>query len=686
MGGFEVKAMPQIFLSYAREDKEKVENLYQELTNAGFKPWMDTKDLLPGEKWESIIQQAIRNSDFFLLCLSKNSVKKRGYFQREKKTALDILQEMLDDDIYLIPIRLEECEVPSDLRNYQWVDLFAEDGRTQLMKAIQVGMERREISLTPVGSPEESSRGLTTVVTKESTESAEMEHTLVNLYELLTRFDEEGLRDICFRLNVDYDNLRGERKTAKARELVQYLARRNKLKRLAEVILVQRSDISIENLPVDSELRDSLESLHTPRNNGPDRSDRPFILIFGLLFVAFLIYVFIFGPETLPEYKQRVLAFICALLAGLFAFFLTGVMKLDLKVIRSRFGELGVKTTGGLAAFVLVLIWWLTPLAPVATEKMYKVQVRVVDLQQKPVEDAQLLLSIGGQPKKVADGWQFDIPESSKPPNGKITISAATNNPPLSGEQDLYLGAERNPVIVVHLSPSPYFGLWSDFFTHTSDNRPDPTKWDAPSGWFLDSGSSSTGNDRELVVRGTEIGFNKLPAGYAFYNFDFCFKITVLDSRGSVTWVLRARNKRDYYLFRMTFPQRREGAKIEGYAYEDGKQPRSLSGPDVPIYYAPFDKEDLLFITIHVEDEKFKHFFKLQRRNRSNIDGLHLRPVPWLFTDDPNRFYRFGTIGFRGDDQGGIVKVDDVRIQPHANQPALHTNSNDRLGCIPPQP
>ena len=38
----------QIFLSYAREDAERVENLYQKLSDAGFKPWMDKKDILGG--------------------------------------------------------------------------------------------------------------------------------------------------------------------------------------------------------------------------------------------------------------------------------------------------------------------------------------------------------------------------------------------------------------------------------------------------------------------------------------------------------------------------------------------------------------------------------------------------------------------------------------------------------------
>ena len=79
----------RIFLSYAREDQATVERLYSQLLEAGFKPWMDTKDILAGKRWQESIEKAIRQSDFFLACLTKNSVNKRGLVQKEIKIALD---------------------------------------------------------------------------------------------------------------------------------------------------------------------------------------------------------------------------------------------------------------------------------------------------------------------------------------------------------------------------------------------------------------------------------------------------------------------------------------------------------------------------------------------------------------------------------------------------------------------
>ena len=140
---------PQIFLCYAREDENQVRNLYQRLSKNDFKPWMDKEDLLGGEQWEDSIEKAIRHSDFCLVCLSTNSTNKRGVIRKEIKIALDICREMLPSDIYMIPLRLENCEVPEDLSHIQWTDYYAQDGWTKLLKALRAGMERRAKPMKP---------------------------------------------------------------------------------------------------------------------------------------------------------------------------------------------------------------------------------------------------------------------------------------------------------------------------------------------------------------------------------------------------------------------------------------------------------------------------------------------------------------------------------------------------------
>jgi hypothetical protein len=133
----------RIFLSYARADEESVRKIYGRLRDAGFTPWMDVEDIIPGEMWEPSIKRAIESSDFFLACLSSHSVNKRGIIQKEIKLALDRWDEKIESDIYLIPARLEECEMPDELRRFHRVDMFKTDGWPRLLQSIREGMARR---------------------------------------------------------------------------------------------------------------------------------------------------------------------------------------------------------------------------------------------------------------------------------------------------------------------------------------------------------------------------------------------------------------------------------------------------------------------------------------------------------------------------------------------------------------
>ena len=90
--------------------------------------------------------------------------------------------------------------------------------------------------------------------------------------------------------------------------------------------------------------------------------------ILGFLVFVFYACVFIFAPPKLPEFKHRMLGIFSALLCGLFAFFLTGTIGLKIEWIESRFGEMSVEAAGGVAVFVLVLVWWESPWAPVGKE------------------------------------------------------------------------------------------------------------------------------------------------------------------------------------------------------------------------------------------------------------------------------------------------------------------------------
>lgn len=134
----------KIFLSYAREDLAEVLRLRLRLQRVGYRPWIDVFDICGGERWFDAIQDAIRSSHLFIACISSNSVSKRGVLQRELRLALETRDGLLDRDIFLLPLRLDETELPQSLQNVQWIDYSNPSaGWQRLCEAIEEGMRRR---------------------------------------------------------------------------------------------------------------------------------------------------------------------------------------------------------------------------------------------------------------------------------------------------------------------------------------------------------------------------------------------------------------------------------------------------------------------------------------------------------------------------------------------------------------
>jgi hypothetical protein len=134
-----------IFLAHAAEDKPQVRKLYSKLEAQGFTPWLDEVNLLPGQNWQIEIPRAINQSAIFIACLSKRSVLKHGYVQKEFRLALNKYAERPPGSIYFIPIRLDDCELPDlqipelsiSIRNIQWLDYWKRGGPERLLSTIR---------------------------------------------------------------------------------------------------------------------------------------------------------------------------------------------------------------------------------------------------------------------------------------------------------------------------------------------------------------------------------------------------------------------------------------------------------------------------------------------------------------------------------------------------------------------
>jgi hypothetical protein len=126
----------RILVSYAREDQAPAVSLVSFLRAAGFDIWFDKDSLLAGQDWRRVIEQEIARARLLLICLSRNSVDKTGFVQKEMRLALQQAELRPDSQVYIVPVSLDGCAVPQALERWQVLDLRDPDATDRLLQAI----------------------------------------------------------------------------------------------------------------------------------------------------------------------------------------------------------------------------------------------------------------------------------------------------------------------------------------------------------------------------------------------------------------------------------------------------------------------------------------------------------------------------------------------------------------------
>lgn len=134
----------KVFLCHTSADKPTVRELYQRLLTEGWiNAWLDEEKLLPGQDWSVEIEKAVESTDTVIVCLSKSSLTREGYVQRELRLVLDIALTKPEETIYVIPLRLDKCEVPRRLRGSEYADYFPDDNRDLAYVRLRTSLEVR---------------------------------------------------------------------------------------------------------------------------------------------------------------------------------------------------------------------------------------------------------------------------------------------------------------------------------------------------------------------------------------------------------------------------------------------------------------------------------------------------------------------------------------------------------------
>jgi TIR domain len=101
-------------MCYATEDSERVATLERVLTVNRIQVWRSASSLEPGDDWAAEIRNAIQHESIaFLACFSTKSIVRTASYQRtELLLAIDELRSRQPGTSWLIPVRLDDCEVP----------------------------------------------------------------------------------------------------------------------------------------------------------------------------------------------------------------------------------------------------------------------------------------------------------------------------------------------------------------------------------------------------------------------------------------------------------------------------------------------------------------------------------------------------------------------------------------------
>jgi hypothetical protein len=147
-----VSQRKHLFLSYCHDNQAEVAKLRDDLIAAGEAVWWD-QDILGGQDWKHEIRKAMRDAYAVVFCLSSKTADRiTSAIYPEVLDAIAAYREYTPGSIFLIPVRLSDCEIPlieidgtRTLDRLQYVDLFPAGYR-----AAGFGKLLRSLKATPL--------------------------------------------------------------------------------------------------------------------------------------------------------------------------------------------------------------------------------------------------------------------------------------------------------------------------------------------------------------------------------------------------------------------------------------------------------------------------------------------------------------------------------------------------------
>jgi sulfatase modifying factor 1 len=141
----------QVFISHAHKDADFAHRLADDLKRLGVQVWIAPESIRPGEGWVKAIERGMRESSHVVITLTPAALESKWV---EKETEVAIARER-KGQIEVIPLGVEECEVPLLLSSYQMIPFRwgYDAGLSQLANILELYVMPPE----PVRAPRQAS-------------------------------------------------------------------------------------------------------------------------------------------------------------------------------------------------------------------------------------------------------------------------------------------------------------------------------------------------------------------------------------------------------------------------------------------------------------------------------------------------------------------------------------------------
>ena len=264
---------PTVFISYSHDSPahaDRVLELSDRLRAEGVDCILDQYEAPPPEGWPLWMDKNIGSADFVLMICTPTYFR-RVMHMEEPGTGLGIKWEgnLIYNRLYradsnntqFVPVLFEDClpeHIPTPLQGasyyrlpQQYDDLYRRLTNQMRIQKPELGKLRQlpprerkpdyldiKASLQSGTSPDAAPTAPKKETPTTSLSPSELRQKLI------VSFNDSELRDLCFDLGVDYESVEGGTRDAKARELITYLQRRDRLTELIDLCRERRPNVS----------------------------------------------------------------------------------------------------------------------------------------------------------------------------------------------------------------------------------------------------------------------------------------------------------------------------------------------------------------------------------------------------------------------------------------------------------